>query len=75
MKKTIPGRENSIAKALRRACVWGEEGRMNTGRGDGEGRVAGNVTRKKLGSEMLRFLCKARNLNVSLKEVESSWKV
>lgn len=68
VRKNILGRENSHCKCSEEGHVNGEERRMKDreeGSREGKGRVVGNVTRKKLGSELLCLVGIVRNLKFS----------
>ena len=66
-RKNVPNRGYSpCAKALRRDCVYGEEGKMKTGRKGGGG--GGNGPRKSLGNEFLCLVGIVRILTFSLRE-------
>ena len=62
-----------IAKALRRGCVHGKEGRMKTG--EKEERMGGNVTRKRLGCELSCLAGIVRILTFSLGKTERHWMI
>lgn len=59
----------TIAKALRRGCLHGEEGRMKIGKK--KERMGGNVAGKSLGSELSCLVGTGRILAFSLRETES----